>query len=86
MKKKILIIGGSGFLGYHLAKFCLNNKNWKTTIVSTKKPPKIRYLPQAKYIKLDITNKLEIKKKITFDYDYVVNLAGYVNHHEKTKT
>ena len=86
MKKKILIIGGSGFLGYHLAEFCLNNKRWKTTIVSKKKPQKIRYLPQAKYIKLDITNKLEIKKKITFDYDYVVNLAGYVNHHEKTKT
>ena len=42
-KNKILIIGGTGFLGYHLAKKCLK-KNWKVTIFSLNKPKKKRYL------------------------------------------
>jgi len=30
-KKKILIVGGTGFIGYHLAKKALE-KNWKSKI------------------------------------------------------
>ena len=56
MKKKILIIGGTGFLGYHLSKSAIN-KGWKVTSVSLKKPIKKRYLNGVKYIKLDITKK-----------------------------
>ena len=26
MKKKIIIVGGTGFLGFHLAKLCLKKK------------------------------------------------------------
>ncbi len=35
----ILLIGGTGFIGYHLARKCLNKK-WKVTSLSTKKPKK----------------------------------------------
>ena len=85
MNKKILIVGGTGFLGYHLAKKCIS-KGWSVTSISTNKPKKIRYLSKVKYLILDITKKKLIKKKIKFKYDYVVNLAGYVNHSEKIKT
>lgn len=85
MRKSILIIGGTGFLGYHLAKKCLKKK-WNVTSVSTKKPKKIRYLSKVKYLILDITKKKLIKKKIKTNFDYVINLGGYVNHKEKLKT
>ena len=85
MKKKILIIGGTGFLGYHLAKKCISY-GWLVHSVSTNKPKPIRYLKKVKYIILDITNKKKIKKKISYNYDHVINFGGYVNHKEKRKT
>ncbi len=85
MNKKILIIGGTGFLGYHLAKKCLLKK-WDVTSISTKIPKKIRFLPNVKYLILDITKKKLILKKIKSNYDFVVNFGGYVNHSEKLKT
>ncbi len=84
-KKKILIVGGTGFIGYHLAKKSLN-KGWKVFSVSTKKPKKIRHLSKVKYIICDITKKNILKKKIKLKFDYVVNLGGYVDHSDKGKT
>jgi len=85
LKKNILIVGGTGFIGYHLAKRSLQ-KGWKVTSISTKLPKKIRYLQKVKYIICDITKKKLLKKKIKKSYDYVVNLGGYVNHQDKKKT
>ena len=84
-KKKILIIGGTGFIGYHLAKKCLKNK-WLVTSISTKPPKKIRRLSKVNYIYCDISKKNSLKKNINFFYTYVVNLGGYVDHSNKTKT
>ena len=85
MKKKILIVGGTGFLGYHLAKKCLLKK-WDVTSISTNIPKKVRFLPKVKYLILDITKKKLILKKIKSNYDFVVNFGGYVNHNEKLRT
>ena len=85
MRKSILIIGGTGFLGYHLAKKCLKKK-WKVTSVSTHKPKKIRFLSKVKYLIFDIAKKELINKNLKSNYDYVVNFGGYVNHNEKIKT
>jgi nucleoside-diphosphate-sugar epimerase len=85
LKKKILIIGGTGFLGYHLAKKCLLKK-WDVTSVSTNIPQKKRFLVKVKYLILDITKKNLILKKIKSNYDFVVNFGGYVNHSERLKT
>jgi nucleoside-diphosphate-sugar epimerase len=84
-KKKILITGGTGFIGYHLAKKCLK-LNWSVTSLSTKNPTKIRKLKKIKYLISDISNKSDLKKIININYDYVVNLAGYVDHSKKKKT
>ncbi len=85
MSKKILIIGGTGFLGYHLAKKCLLKK-WIVTSVSTNYPIKERYLKRVKYLILDITKKKLLVKKLKLNYDFVINFGGYVNHNDKIKT
>ncbi len=81
IKSKILIIGGTGFIGFHLAKKCLN-LGWKVTSFSTKKPKRIRKLKQVKYLTGNLNSKLSLKK-INKEFDYVVNLGGYVDHKNK---
>ena len=56
MKKSILICGGTGFLGYHLAKK-LKKSNWKVFSISTKKPLKTRKIKNVKYFFCDISKK-----------------------------
>jgi|TARA_B100001964_G_scaffold238481_1_gene304053 nucleoside-diphosphate-sugar epimerase len=84
-KKNILIVGGTGFIGYHLAKKVLK-KGWRVTSVSSNPPKKIRYLSKVNYIICDITKKKLINNKIRKNFNYVVNLGGYVDHSNKKKT
>ena len=84
-KKSILIVGGTGFIGYHLAKESLK-KGWLVTSISTRKPKKLRKLKKVKYIICDITKKKSLDKKVKKQFTYVVNLGGYVDHSNKAKT
>ena len=54
--KKILIAGGSGFIGYHLSKRCLK-KGWKVISISSKQPRGFRKLKKVKYIICDLRKK-----------------------------
>ncbi len=84
--KKILIIGGTGFIGYHVAHRALK-KNWEVTSLSTNRPKKNRKLNKVKYLSGDISDKKNIEKNLkNLSFDYVINLGGYVNHSEKKKT
>lgn len=85
IKKKILITGGTGFIGYHLAKKCLQ-LGWNVTSLSTKSPKKIRRLKKVKYKICNLTDKKKLKKFLKNNFDYVVNLAGYVDHSNKIQT
>tara|TARA_Y100001958_G_C21166985_1_gene499593 strand:+ start:234 stop:1154 length:921 start_codon:yes stop_codon:yes gene_type:complete len=82
--KKILISGGTGFVGFHLAKKCLK-MGWKVTSLSTKYPQKRKRLKNVSYLICDISKKKELKKIKNCEYDYVVNLAGYVDHSNEKK-
>jgi len=85
LKNNILIVGGTGFIGYHLAKKSLK-KGWQVTSISSRLPRKKRYLPKVKYILCDITKKKSLKKNIRKSFNYVVNLGGYVDHSNRKKT
>ena len=85
MKEKILILGGTGFIGYHLAKEALR-RGFQVSSLSKNFPVKKRYLKKVKYIIADISNKSLISRKLKKDFKYVVNLAGYVDHSDKIKT
>ena len=84
-QNNILIVGGTGFIGYHLAKKVLK-KGWNVTSISSKPPKKIRYLSGVNYQFCDIANKKILKRKINKQFKYVVNLGGYVDHSNKKKT
>ena len=78
MTKKILISGGTGFIGYHLAKKCIR-MGWEVTSFSKRKPKSIRTLKKVKYLTGDLIKKKELKV-LKKKFDYVVNAAGVVDH------
>lgn len=82
MGKNVLIIGGTGFIGYHIANLCLKRK-WNVSSISLNKPKKIRKLKRVKYLIIDISNKKELLKLDKYKFEYVINLGGYVNHTSK---
>lgn len=84
-QRKMLIIGGSGFIGYHLAKLASKN-GWNVDSVSRKFPKINRKLTKVKYIVCDITKPKNIKKSIKKEYNFVINLGGDVDHKSKSKT
>ena len=78
VKKKILIVGGTGFIGYHLALYGLNN-GYKVFSLSKNRPSKKRYLPNVNYIFTDILDKNKLLK-IKDRFDYIINASGYGRH------
>ncbi len=80
LRRSVLIIGGTGFLGFHVARFLIK-KNYKITSISLNKPKKQRYLKQVKYYTCDIGKLSSLQKKLNYSVDYVINCGGYVNHY-----
>ena len=86
MKKKFLIVCGTGFIGYHLISK-LKKRKAIVHSISTRKPKENRTITGVKYIISDISNIKNLKKKIKKNYyNYVINLAGYVDHKNKSRT
>jgi len=84
-KKNILIVGGTGFIGFHLAKKCIK-KGYLVTSISSNKPSKTRLIKNVKYLICDVRNYHLLTKTIKRSYNYVVNLSGYVDHSKKKIT
>ena len=74
-KKHLLIVGGTGFIGYHLARYTIN-KGWQVSSISRKRK-KNKLIKKVKYIYTNITNNKNLKKKINHNFTHVVNLCGY---------
>ena len=78
--KKVLIFGGTGFLGYHLCKKSLI-RNLKVFSVS-KNPVKKRKLSKVKYIYFD-ASKFSNFKRINQNFDFIINSSGYGSFQRK---
>ncbi len=86
MKKKIkiLIIGGTGYLGFNLIKR-LNKKNFIITSISRNKVLKKKKISNIHYINCDVSKKKELKK-IKKDFEIIFNFCGNVDHKNRLKT
>jgi len=56
VKKSILIVGGTGFIGHNLLKK-LSKSNYTLSSISTKKPINKKKIKGVNYIALDISKK-----------------------------
>lgn len=79
--KKVLITGGAGFIGFHLAKNLANQK-YKVTIADNLFRGKMDYElinlinnKNVSFIKCDLT-KIKDLRKLGYSYDYVYHLAS----------
>jgi len=86
LKKKILITGGTGFLGSHYLEFLKKKKIFSLYSLSRNYPSRTKKISNVKYLKCDLSIKKDLKRISKIKFDYVVNFAGNINHKEKVKT
>lgn len=86
MKYNILVTGGTGFIGKHFISELQNKKKFNVYSLSQKKLKKKEKIKNIKYIFCKLQNKKELKKKLNFRLDFIVNFAGHINHNEIKKT
>ena len=67
---KLLVVGGTGFIGYHVIKEAIRRK-WKVTSVSLNKPKQIRRLRNVNYIQVNTINLNKLKKKLKFNLSLI---------------
>src|SRR3989344_3227457 len=71
---KVLITGGAGFLGLHLAKY-FNKQNWRVSILDIEIPDKAEYPDKITFIKGDIRDN-KLLEKVTKNMDVIVHAAA----------
>lgn len=79
LKKKLLVIGGTGFIGTNLLRKA-DELNFETYSLSTKEPPDKNYIKNTKYFFVDTKKKNKLEKIFENNFQYIVNLAGYIDH------
>jgi nucleoside-diphosphate-sugar epimerase len=78
--KKLLIIGGTGFIGKHLSREAVR-QGYKTSVISLHKVIETESIDGVNYLTSDVTNCDELKNILEDQpFTHVVNLGGYVNH------
>ena len=75
----LLVIGGTGFIGHHLLTAAIL-RGWEITSVSLNPPTEIRFVDAVEYIHFDLNDLSLVNKYLNEDFDYVVNLGGYIDH------
>jgi len=79
-KEKILIVGGSGFIGSYVAKEAVI-RGFKVSIISKNDIPINRKLDEIEYLSIDISKHDDLLEQLKDrSFHHVINLGGYVDH------
>jgi len=80
MSEKLLIVGGTGFIGKNLTRKAVEI-GFLTTVISLNLPKEDYKVINAEYLQADVTNLDHLKKTLlNRKFDYIVNLSGYIDH------
>jgi len=82
MKEKILVAGGTGFIGHHVLKK-MPLKKYSLYSLSKNIPIKEKRIKSVKYLSCDITKIKSLQKIASINFDHIINLSGYINHAKK---
>lgn len=77
-KPRLLVIGGTGFIGHHLLDATQND--WHVTSISLTPPSSKRFVKSVNYLHLDLKDFEAANAALAGSFDYVVNLGGYIDH------
>lgn len=88
-KPRVLILGGTGFIGRHLVNYLVSNDLASKVRVADKSPPVTSYMskelaelytnPIVEFKQANLANPAHVKRAFTDDggkYNFVINLAG----------
>ncbi len=80
MVDKLLIIGGTGFIGKHLTRAAVKS-GFQTIVLSLHEPHGENKVKGAVYLQADTTNFKDLSNKLlNIDIKFAINLSGYVDH------
>ena len=81
MKERILVVGGTGFIGSNLVRYCVQ-RGFSCSVLSLNAPEVGRRIVDVDYIPADLTNLEQLRSRLGQDaeFEYVVNLSGYIDH------
>ena len=78
--KKILVIGGTGFIGQHLIEKLQSLGSEVISVSLGNNDNSDNHHPNATYFSVDISDANALKKIPSNKFHYVVNLGGYIDH------
>lgn len=76
---RLLVVGGSGFIGHHLVR-AARLKGWDVSSVALHLPNTQRRIEGTHYLQIDLTDRVTASAALNVNFDYVVNLGGYIDH------
>lgn len=86
MKKKILVTGSTGFIGRQFISALSKDNKFTIHGLYFKNLSRCKKIKGVKYIRCDIGNHIQLKKKIKDNYTYILNFAGNIDHQDKIQT
>lgn len=86
IKTKVLVVGGTGFIGKNLILKLIKKNCYLIHSVSHNKISNSEKIKNVKYFFFDISNKKKLNKFLIDKYDYIFNLGGNIDHNDKKKT
>ena len=78
--EKVLVAGGSGFIGHHIVNDC-KKRGYKVVSLSLKIPNKLNQQENVDYYAHDLKYPIEgdLMKSLE-DVNYIINSSGYIDH------